>query len=107
VPATLAAQYPIVATEIGENDCMGTFIEPLMQFLDDHGGGYLAWSWNAFGACRPVVGAQRGSPWSLVADYTSGTPNGVSGDAGQGPSYAAAYHDHVVGLSPAAPSPDP
>ena len=34
-PAELAASSPIVATEIGQNDCEGeTFLKPLMEFLD-------------------------------------------------------------------------
>jgi len=89
-PAAVAAAVPLVATEIGENDCMGVFISPLMQWLDGHGAGYLAWSWNAFGACMPGSAQGRGGqPWSLVSSYTSGTPNG---------GFAQAFHDHVAGL---------
>jgi len=101
-PASVAAQVPIVATEMGESDCRGTFITPLMQFLDQHALSYLAWSWNAFGPCRPTTGttgATRGQPWSLVADYATGTPNAAQADAGiAGPSYAQTFHDHVMGL---------
>ena len=46
-PAAVAAAVPLVATEIGQNDCVGGFVTPLMQWLDGHGAGYLAWSWNA------------------------------------------------------------
>ena len=88
-PSDVAAMFPIVATEIGESDCMGTFITPLMQWLDGKGVGYLAWSWDAFGACTPTTMTQKGQPWSLVTDYTTGTPNGA---------FAQAYHDHVMGL---------
>jgi hypothetical protein len=89
-PAAVAAAVPLVATEIGENDCMGAFISPLMQWLDDHGAGYLAWSWNAFGACTAGSAQGRGGqPWSLVSSYTSGAPNG---------GYAQTFHDHVAGL---------
>jgi hypothetical protein len=95
-PATVAALVPIVATEIGQSDCVGTFITPLMQWLDSHGAGYLAWSWNAFGPCRPRVGANAGRPWSLVTDYDSGTPNVIQADAGlDGPSYAQTFHAHL------------
>ena len=52
-PAAVAAAVPMVATEIGQDDCMGGFITPLMQWLDAQGAGYLAWSWNADGACMP------------------------------------------------------
>ncbi|MDP9002990.1 MAG: glycoside hydrolase family 5 protein [Myxococcota bacterium] len=101
-PAAVAALFPIVATEIGENDCVGTFIAPLMQWLDASGStarapsGYLAWSWNAFGTCRnaqydPDSGSSLpGQPYSLIADYVSGAPNGTDG------SYAQVYHDHIA-----------
>jgi endoglucanase len=51
---TVAAQYPVVTGELGENDCGGNYITPLMNFLDSlqNGGAgtsYLAWvyaDWN-------------------------------------------------------------
>jgi hypothetical protein len=90
-PAALAMNVPIVATEIGERDCQGSFITPLMSFLEQTGVGYLAWSWDAYGACAPQPppegGAAGGSPWSLVTDYLSGTPNG---------GYATTFHDHLA-----------
>jgi hypothetical protein len=87
-PAAVAAAVPLVATEIGEDDCLGGFITPLMDWLDGHGTGYLAWSWNAFSACMaaPMPG-RGGKPWSLITDYASGTPNG---------GFAQAFHDHVA-----------
>jgi endoglucanase len=96
-PAQVAASVPLVATEIGENDCTGAFITPLMQWLDGKSAGYLAWSWNAFAACTPAMGSRGGSPYSLVADYTSGRPNG-SAATGTATPYAQAFHDHVAGL---------
>jgi Cellulase (glycosyl hydrolase family 5) len=90
-PAKVAAMFPIVATEFGENDCMGgTFVTSLMQWLDQQNQSYLAWTWDAYGAC--VAGSatgQGGSPWSLVGSYTSGTPND---------GFAQAVHDHFLGL---------
>jgi endoglucanase len=82
-PAALAANLPIVATEIGQRDCMGTFIDPLMGWLDTHGVGYLAWSWNTGGSCS------TSNPWPLVTDYDSGNPNGV---------YAQTFHDHLAAI---------
>ena len=68
-PAAVAAAVPIVASEIGQNDCMGAFIMPLMAWLDAHGAGYHAWSWNAFGACMPGDARGRGGqPWSLITE---------------------------------------
>jgi hypothetical protein len=86
-PKAVAAQVPIVATEIGENDCTGKFISPLLDWLDQNGSGYLAWSWNAYGMCRPAGGTMRGSPYSLIATYGSTTPNGE---------YAQTFYDHVM-----------
>ena len=89
VPATLAAAVPIVMTEIGENDCGGSFIESLMEWGDAHGVGYLAWSWNAGGVCTPPTppATQGGRPWALITDYATGTPNG---------GYAQAFHAHLT-----------
>jgi hypothetical protein len=96
VLSNVVASVPLVATEFGENDCMGaTFETPLLSWLDAHGAGYLAWSWNAYGACQPAAAATattaavRGQPWSLITDYTSGNPNG---------GYAQTFHDHLAGL---------
>ena len=92
-PAVVAGSRPIVATEIGENDCAGGFITPLMQWLDDRGMGYLAWSWNAAASCVPPSGMgmsrSDGRPWPLVLDYSSGTPAG---------GYAQTFHDHLSTL---------
>ena len=94
VVANVAAAVPVVATEFGENDCMGsTWVQPLLTWLDAHGGSYLAWSWNAFGTCQPAVAATattaavRGQPWSLVTNYQDGIPNG---------GYAQTFHDHLA-----------
>jgi hypothetical protein len=88
-PAALAATVPIVATELGQRDCMGGFIETLMAWLDARGLGYLAWSWNA-GTCQPYVSPSvPGQPWPLVTDYGSGTPSGP---------YAQAFRDHLAGV---------
>jgi endoglucanase len=88
-PAMVAAAVPLVATEIGESDCAGTFITPLMAWLDQHASGYLAWSWNAFGPCTPSSGTSHGSPWSLVSSYNTAVPNS---------DFANTFYTHVTGL---------
>jgi hypothetical protein len=90
-PAGVAAMVPLAVTEFGQNDCAGGFVTSLMTWLDAHGGGYLAWSWNAYGACTPASGSNpnSGQPWSLVTSYQSGAPNG---------GYAQAVHDHIANL---------
>jgi endoglucanase len=87
-PAAVAASVPLVATEIGQDDCVGSFITPLMTWLDAHGDGYLAWSWNAFGPCEPATSPGRGGrPWSLITNYLTGAPNGA---------YAQTFRDHIA-----------
>jgi hypothetical protein len=62
--APLAAKVPMVAEEIGENDCQYGFINQTMSWLDQHGIGYLAWAWDTYG-CNSFP--------ALISDY-SGTP---------------------------------
>jgi hypothetical protein len=90
-PAAVAAAVPVVATEIGENDCLGGFIAPLMSWLDGRGAGYLAWSWNRADTCTPATmsGGGDAGAWQLVTSYTSGEPNG---------GYAQTFRDHVASL---------
>lgn len=85
-PAGVAAEVPLVATEIGEDDCGDTFIDPLMQFLDEKGAGYLAWTWNAYGACVP-----KGQAYSLISDFNCPVPNSV---------FAETFRNHVQAAVP-------
>jgi hypothetical protein len=90
-PAAVAAAVPVVASEIGQDDCMGGFITPLMQWLDARGAGYLAWSWNTGTSCTAASapGRNNSRAWQLVTSYLDGTPNG---------GYAQTFRDHVAGL---------
>jgi hypothetical protein len=63
--APVAAQVPVIAGEIGENDCAGTYITPLTTWMESEGISFLAWAWNADFACSSGPG--------LITDYT-GTP---------------------------------
>jgi len=61
----VAAVVPVVATEIGTDNCSTTFMNSLMGWLDAHNSGYLAWTWDDWGtACGDIA---------LIVDYT-GTP---------------------------------
>jgi endoglucanase len=68
---------PVIAGEIGENDCAGTYINPLTTWLDSHGGSYLAWAWNADFDCSKGPG--------LITDY-QGDPT----------AFGAAYQAHLA-----------
>ena len=78
--APVAGSIPLVTGEIGENDCAGGYIDPLMSWLDSIGSSYLAWAWNADFGCTAGP--------SLITDYT-GTPT----------AYGAAYKAHLASVS--------
>ncbi|HEX5403543.1 MAG TPA: cellulase family glycosylhydrolase [Pseudonocardiaceae bacterium] len=76
--APVAASVPVIAGEIGENDCAGGYITSLMSFLDGIGASYLGWTWNAWDCS---------SGPSLISDYTgTATP------------FGAAYKAHLLSL---------
>jgi hypothetical protein len=63
--APVIAQVPVIAGEIGENDCAGSYIDSLTNWLESENTSFLAWAWNADFACSSGPG--------LITDYT-GTP---------------------------------
>lgn len=77
--ASVAQQVPVLATEVGENDCGGSFLDALLPWSDRHDIGYLAWTWNP---------ASCGGGPSLISDY-SGTPT----------AYGAAYKSYIASTS--------
>ena len=85
--APLASHTPVVIGELGERDCSsglidGTMMTPaqdsLLDWADDHGVSYLAWSW--------MTSDCAGEP-ALISDY-DGTPT----------AYGAGIRDHLLGL---------
>ncbi|HEX3790682.1 MAG TPA: cellulase family glycosylhydrolase, partial [Pseudonocardiaceae bacterium] len=73
--APVIAAVPMIAGEIGENDCSAGYVNSLMSWLDSEHTGYLAWTWNAWDCS---------SGPSLITDYT-GTPT----------AYGAGYKAHL------------
>ena len=65
--APVIAQVPVVAGEIGENDCADGYVDPLMSWLDSASTSYLAWAWNADFNCSSGPG--------LITSY-GGHPTG-------------------------------
>jgi endoglucanase len=78
--APVIAAVPVIAGEIGENDCAGTYINPLTSWLDSQSTGYLAWAWNADFNCSSGPG--------LITDYVPGDPT----------SFGAAFKAHLASL---------
>lgn len=79
--APVAAKVPVIAGEIGENDCAQGFIDTLMSWLDSENIGYLAWTWT-------VVSGGCASTPTLINDYT-GTPT----------AYGAGLQAHLTSLA--------
>jgi endoglucanase len=73
------AQVPVIAGEIGENDCASGYVTPLMTWLDSQQTSYLAWAWNADFQCASGPG--------LISDY-GGTPT----------TYGAGVQSHLLSL---------
>jgi endoglucanase len=74
--APVIAKVPLIAGEIGENDCAGSYIRPLMNWLDARSASYLAWAWNADFNC-------------------SGGPGLITGYSGAPTAYGAGYRSHL------------
>ena len=78
--APVIAKVPVIAGEVGENDCAGTYINPLMTWLDSESTSYLAWAWNADFSC-------------------SNGPGLITGYNGDPTAYGAAYQAHLLSLA--------
>ena len=78
-PTTVAAQVPLIATEIGTNNCDATFFNSLTSWLDSHASSYTAHVWELWGSSC--------SSMALVTDY-AGTPT----------QFGQMYKNHLAGL---------
>lgn len=77
--APVIAQVPVIAGEIGENDCADHYIDGLMAWLDARSTSYLGWAWNANFSCGPGP--------SLITSY-AGTPT----------AYGKGFRSHLLSL---------
>lgn len=75
----VAAQVPVVATEVGTTGCDAAWFETLLRWLEANGLGYVGWGWNTWG--------NDCAQYSLIADY-AGTPT----------QKGATFKDHLAGL---------
>ncbi|CAA9576574.1 MAG: GH5_40 [uncultured Thermomicrobiales bacterium] len=81
------AGVPLIAGEIGQDDCKTAFLERTLRWLDAREASYLGWAWNTWARCDGPV---------LIDDY-DGTPSAM----GRG------LYDHLVQLGPAPLAPRP
>jgi endoglucanase len=76
VLAPVIAKVPLIAGEIGENDCAGAYVNRLTTWMDTKSASYLAWTWNSDFNCWSGPG--------LITDY-NGNPT----------PFGAAYQSHL------------
>jgi hypothetical protein len=69
--APVAASVPVIAGEIGENECSDTYLNTLMPWLDSEHISYLAWTWNAWGCSQGnvLITGYNGAPTPYGAGY--------------------------------------
>jgi aryl-phospho-beta-D-glucosidase BglC (GH1 family) len=78
--APVIAKVPLIAGEIGENDCAGAYINRLTTWMDSESASYLAWTWNSDFNCWSGPG--------LITNYN-----------GQPTAFGAAYEAHLHGVT--------
>ena len=72
--APVIAKVPVIAGEVGENDCADSYLRPLMRWLDRRSTSYLAWAWNADFNCTSgpgLITSYAGHPTAYGAGYRS------------------------------------
>ena len=70
--APVIKKVPLIAGEIGENDCAGGYINRLTDWMDSEGASYLAWTWNSDFNCWSGPGLitnYNGKPTNFGAAY--------------------------------------
>lgn len=69
----VAAQVPVVTTELGDNECTPDFLSKYMAWADSHGVSYLGWSWNDLsnGCSSHLLSDIQGDPSTDGAVYKS------------------------------------
>jgi endoglucanase len=70
--APVIAHVPLVAGEIGENDCGPGYVTAVTNWLDSESSSYLAWAWNADFSCAAgpsLITSYAGAPSPYGAGY--------------------------------------
>jgi hypothetical protein len=75
----VAAQVPLMVTEMGSRVCDATFMNNLWSWLDARSAGYVVWTWDVGSGC---------SDMALQSNYTTGAPT----------QYGQIYKDHLNAL---------
>jgi endoglucanase len=81
--APLAASVPVVTGEFGDADCSSTYISQFVNWADDQGISYLAWSWEPPNAADTTCsvsanGSNPGDNTQLLSNWQSAEPSTVA-----------------------------
>jgi aryl-phospho-beta-D-glucosidase BglC (GH1 family) len=82
--APVIAKVPLIAGEIGENDCKGEYIDHLTKWLNSKSANYLAWTWNSDFNCMSgpgLITSYSGQPTGFGAAYEADLRGIVSTDS--------------------------
>jgi hypothetical protein len=60
--APVANRYPVIATEVGQTTCSGTFVNKFVDWAKLHGVSALAWAWTTNEGCESLLKNYEGSP---------------------------------------------
>lgn len=69
--APVARRVPLIAGEIGENDCAHGYIDSLMPWLDGQKQSYLAWTWDTWNCASgpALITNYNGTPTNFGVGY--------------------------------------
>jgi hypothetical protein len=67
----VARRVPVLASEVGEDDCGGRFLSTLLPWAERERIGYLAWAWNTASctAGPSLISSYSGTPTAYGAAY--------------------------------------
>ncbi|MBV8530930.1 MAG: cellulase family glycosylhydrolase [Candidatus Eremiobacteraeota bacterium] len=69
----IAKVVPMIFGETGEtydgSDCGSSYISRFMNWADNHGVGYEAWTWDTWGGCGVLIGNYDGAPANAWARW--------------------------------------
>jgi endoglucanase len=58
----VARKAPVVTSEVGEDDCRGSFLDAYLPFARQNGISFMAWAWNAWKPCTALITDYGGVP---------------------------------------------
>jgi hypothetical protein len=71
--APVLKRVPLIAGEVGENDCAAKYLDSLLPWLDSKSASYLAWTWDDWsGGCSSgptLITTYNGAPTAYGAGY--------------------------------------